>query len=308
MSLIFLLYGDNPLNAKFGLQRLLILYHGQHTQTTDLQKWIISQNDPDWRLTIIEALWTIKAKYVLRKLGLHLEALYERFVDSSNAEINLKIHPILKGLYCIIEKIDPADAKQLINYVNTMDCVSSTINQINFTDEKYLEVFILHWFSELVIEAGEWSVVKSKRNVFCKLDVILEFLKSNKPKLAEELQRIVIRFNYTSNNVTSIERKANVTDDDGLDDNDKVSKYGRQHQDAFNSNSSNGADDRYRVEQDTAGFMLIINQNEFHRDPVRKVSLGWQINYLNICCRYSGIVKPATSVTLVPIRDYDLKI
>lgn len=269
VSLIFLLYGDNPLNAKIGLQRLLILYHGQHSQTTDIQKWIGSRNDPNWRLTIIEALWTIKAKYVLQKLGLHLDDLHIRFLHPTNAEVNLNLHPVLKGLYCICEQIDLSDAKQLIYYVNSKDCGR---HQFNFADEKYLEVFLLHWLSELVIEAGEWSVVKSKRNVFCKLDVVLEFLNSNQPELAEQLRRIVIRFNFTSNNITSIERKANVTDDDRYEEkgNDKVSKCSSP--DIHNSNCENGSNDRYRVERGTAGFVLIINQIEFYRDPVKKVS------------------------------------
>lgn len=67
VSLIFLLYGDTPLKAKIGLQRLLILYHDQQSQTTDIiTNWIHSHNDSHWRSTIIEALWTIKAKHVLR--------------------------------------------------------------------------------------------------------------------------------------------------------------------------------------------------------------------------------------------------
>lgn len=266
VSLIFLLYGDNPLNAKIGLQRLLILYHGQQSQTTDIQKWIISRNDPNWRLTIIEALWTIKAKYVLQRLGLQMDDLHIRFLDY--AEVNLTIHPILKGLYYICEQIEPSEAKQLISYVNSTVCGGY---QFNFTDEKYLEVFLLHWLSELVIEAGEWSVVKSKRNVFCKLDVIFEFLKSNKPELAEKLRRIINRFNFTSNNLTSIERKANVTDDDGNDDkgNDTPTKCSGSDN---HNNVQNGTDDRYRVKRDTAGFVLIINQIDFHRDPIKKVS------------------------------------
>lgn len=47
-------------------QRLLILYHAQHTQTDIILNWIRSQNDVNWRLTIVEALWTIKAKRVLQ--------------------------------------------------------------------------------------------------------------------------------------------------------------------------------------------------------------------------------------------------
>lgn len=70
VSLIFLLYGNNPMNAKFGLQRLLILYHGQRSQTTDIHNWILSQSDSHWRQTIIEALWTIKANHVLQSVRL----------------------------------------------------------------------------------------------------------------------------------------------------------------------------------------------------------------------------------------------
>lgn len=173
---------------------------------------------------------------------------------------------MLKALYCICEQMEPIEAKELIDHVNNRDCGG---HQINFTDEKYLEVFLLHWLSELVIEAGEWSRTKSKRNVFCKVDVISEYLKSNKPILAEQLRRIVVRFNFTSDNRTSIERKKNVIDDDGQGDklNNKVSQSDDQK--TFNDES----DDKYRVDHENAGYVLIINQIEFHRDQNKRVSV-----------------------------------
>lgn len=267
----------------------MILYHGQHTQTTDIiLNWIRSQNDSHWRRTIIEALWTIKAKRALQmvrtfaslgkecvnvfwgfQLGLDLKDLRIRFLKPTNADVNLYIHPVLKALYCICEQMEPIEAKQLIDHVNNKDCGR---HQINFTDEKYLEVFLLHWISELVVEAGEWSLIKSKRNVFCKVDVILEFLNANRPDLAELLSRINVRFNFTSNNLTSVERKKNVTDDDGHDDklNNKVSQSDDQK--TFIGEATNGSDDRYRVERKSAGYVLIINQIEFYRDKIKRVS------------------------------------
>lgn len=298
MSLIFLLYGDNPANAKYGLQRLLILYHCQHSQNTDiLSNWILSRNDSNWRLTIIEALWTIKAKHVLQmvgiknrfpnngifvehfclpfQLGLDIEDLHTRFLHPSNAEVNLHIHPILKALYCICERLVPNEAKLLIDYVNSMD---GEKHPINFTDEKYLEIFLLHWLAELVIEAGEWSLTKSKRNVFCQLDSILEFLNSNKPQLGELLNRVIVRFNFTSNNVTSVERKKNVTDDDGCeDDGSAKAKRSVIAQRSVNDNFPTGSNDRYRIERDTAGYVLIINQIEFYRDSTKRVSTLSQV-------------------------------
>lgn len=268
MSLIFLLYGDTPLNAKHGLQALLISYQSQHFQSTLIQEWVLKRKDiPNWRHTLIEVLWTIKAKHVLRKLGLNLDDLHIRFLCSANAEVNLYIHPILKGLYCIVcEQLCSDEAKQLIDYVLRRHRI-----QVNFTDEKYLEVFLLHWLSELVIEAGEWSTKPSKRNVFCNVGVIFEFLNSNKPDLEEELRRIMIRFNYTSNNVTSIERKKNVTDDDGNEQ--PCAKSTKQNPILLKNNSQIGSDDKYDVNRSTAGFVLIINQIVFKRDLQRRVSV-----------------------------------
>lgn len=208
------------------------------------------------------------------QLGLDIEDLRIRFLNPANAEINLFIHPVLKALYCICEEMEPSEAKQLIEHVINKD---RGRHQINFIDEKYLEVFLLHWLSELVIEAGEWSLIKSKRNVFCQADVILEFLNSNKPQLAEQLNRIIVRFNFTSNNVTSVERKKNVTDDDGYEDKQnakvvaKVSQFDDRNN--FTTNGADDADDRYRVQRETAGYALIINQIEFYRDKVKRVSL-----------------------------------
>ncbi|XP_037036990.1 caspase-8-like isoform X2 [Bradysia coprophila] len=273
VSLIFLLHGDNPVNAKIGRQKLLILYQCQNTQTTDISDWIRSQNDSNWRYTIIEALWTIKAKHVLQKLGLDLEDLRIRFLE--HAELNLKIHPVLKVLYYICEQLVPCEARLLIDHVNSRD---GGRYPINFTDEKYLEVFLLHWLAELVIEAGEWSPMKkAKRNVFCKVDLIVEFLNSNKPDLAELLKRIYIRFNFTSNNVTSVERKKNVTDVDGQEDtapNAKASgQDARKNAVENSSNESDPSDNKYVIEQKTAGHVLIINQIDFYRDKIKRSNL-----------------------------------
>lgn len=203
-----------------------------------------------------------------------MQDLHERFLSPTNAEINLYIHPILKGIYCICEQVEPNEAKLLIEHVNGSDCGK---HQINFTDEKYLEVFLLHWLSELVIEAGEWSFVKSKRNVFCKVDVILEFLDSHKPDLAQQLRRIIVRFNFTSHNVTSVDRKKTVTDDDGHDDevkqNGKVSLLDDQKSFSKIPENISDDDDRYRVQQQTAGYVLIINQITFYRDAIKRVSV-----------------------------------
>lgn len=188
----------------------------------------------------------------------------------SYAEVNLYIHPILKGLYSVCEQLDLSEAKLLIDYVNRKECKSA----INFTDEKYLEVFLLHWLSELIIQSGEWSRVKSKRNVFCKVDAILAFLDANnKPKLAEQLRRMVVRFNFSSNNVTSIDRKKNVTDDDGQEGKQNANASPLDDQKRFNNHSENGSDDRYLVRYETAGYALIINQIEFYRDEFKRVSV-----------------------------------
>ncbi|KAJ6636162.1 Caspase-8 [Pseudolycoriella hygida] len=273
-SIIFLLYGDNPVNAKIGLQRLLVLYHAQNSQTTDIiTQWILSQNDSQWRTKIVEILWTIKAKHVLQSLGLEVQDLQERFLDPSalrNAEISLQIHPILKGLYCICEQLEPIEAKQLIEFVYSKDDKSQ---RINFADERYLEVFLLHWLSELVIEAGQWFTDKTKRNVFCNVEVIIEFLNLNKPNLAKLLRNIVIRFNFTSNNRLPVDRKKNVTDDDGNDDHLKSKKSQSTEERPLvqsDRNIQNGNDnaDRYRVERGTAGYVLIINQDHLPAKPL----------------------------------------
>ncbi len=215
------------------------------------------------------------------QLGLDIEDLHIRFLNPSNAEVNLYIHPILKGLYCICEQITPSEARLLIDHVNNEG--DGSRHSFNFTDEKYLEVFLLHWLAELVIAAGEWSLIKSKRNVFCNVDLIMGFLNGNKPELAEQLRRIIIRFNYTSNNVTSVERKKNVTDDDGHEDkqrNVKVSKEDGQKNNG-DSNSLNGIDDdKYLVRRGTAGYVLIINQIVFYRDEIKRVSVTCRVTNL----------------------------
>lgn len=205
------------------------------------------------------------------QLGLELEDLRSRFLDPENAEVNLHIHPILKGLYCICERIVPSDAKLLIDFVTNKD---SGRHPINFTDEKYLEIFLLHWLAELVIEAGEWSPTKAKRNVFCQLDSILEFLKVHQPTLADLLQRIVVRFNFTARNVVSVERKTIVTDVEEKSNakSTRIRENNSHQVGGCEDYSSNGWEDKYRVERETAGYVLIINQVEFYADKYKTVS------------------------------------
>lgn len=179
---------------------------------------------------------------------------------------------MLKGLYYICEQIEPSEAGLLIDHVSRSD---GGRFPINFTDEKYLEVFLLHWLAELVIEAGEWSLMnKSKRNVFCQVDLILEFLNANKPELADVLKRISIRFNFTSNNVTSVERKKIGNDVDG---HETSRQEDRKWVVESPSTASNDYDNKYHIKRGTVGHVLIINQIEFYRDKVKRVSTGHRV-------------------------------
>lgn len=238
----------------------MTMFNSQNDDSQILYDFATITHDDDWKLPLIEALAIIQANRVIRKLGLDKEEIYEMFLPLT-PELSTNIHPILKILYKICEVLTPAEAGKLLS-INK----NSTLR---FYDESYLEVFFLDWISKDIIAIGD--VLKKKPP---NLDELVEYFKFNgKIGLYDLTLSAISRFNE------NIRARSNVND----------SALGTFSTDmsrsrSFDKNDSlhlEEADLSYKIGYETAGYLLIINQMEFHRetDPELQVLLEF----------YSGI-------------------
>lgn len=272
MSIIFLICGYDKNYAKVATQQLTIgSFNEQSTATTFLYDWL--NKIPNWKDTILEALCIIQAKHILHKLGLNYNELYVNYLPDIN-ETQLFIHPVLKCLYKICEQFLPEQTKNLILYIQKMYPVA---NELKFTNYNYLEIYLLHWISESLIDIGEWQPGKMKENVrvqFCNVEPITQFLKQNEfNSLYDQLKNISIRLNFTTNNIINKDKNnkeklkegknklSNEKDNNNnICDDIKIRNFFNDGK-SIDENLTNY--DRYLIRKESIGYALIINQMEF---------------------------------------------
>uniref|UniRef100_W8AV04 Caspase-8 n=1 Tax=Ceratitis capitata TaxID=7213 RepID=W8AV04_CERCA len=262
VSLGFLLFGDDRTNAEFALQKLLILSNTHKTGGcggADLLSKYISVNPRNWRAQLVEALAIIGARRVLRKLGFDWNELHQHYLPHIG-ELSLHIHPLLKALYRVCERLKPAQAGQLVLRVNEQRKGSD--DHLRFYDFAYLEIFLLDWISRRIIILGDR--VANGADV----DVLLEFFKFND---MDALKTLLIE---TIVNNAEKGGMRNTTADQISTDN-KAAASGSQQiykpvKESATSTSIRSCDltisDRYEVRRERAGILLIINQLEFFRE------------------------------------------
>lgn len=264
--MLFLLYGHSSMHAKYALQCIVIGTNAPPNMTTTyLSDWARSMTgNPYWKLLLIEALATINAIFVLRKLGLHIQEVHERFLPH-RADCNVYLHPILKCLYHMCEDMQPTETQRLIESVQ---------NEIEteMTNENYLyaEVHLLRWLSEGVIIAGDWSQPARNRTVHCDMHAVLGAFKAadecRLDRWKDALQTAVTLLNCTTKNYR--EKKTKIEKDMKSTKDADCEGEGNQN---FNVPPRDRLDDGdiYRIRKESAGLMLLINQRKFRPNGVR---------------------------------------
>lgn len=272
VSLLFLCYGGTEQNlAKIALQKLLT---GQYTaSTTFLSDWAsnMAVATTDWKHVLVEALCIIKANFVLLKLGFSLFELNAHYLPHQ-METNLHVHPVAKGLYFVCEQMTKPEATAMINHVESAECPNA--RGIRF-DEQYLEVYLLKWLSEGIIDAGDWTYNGPTRNRqnHCNVSRILAYLKvAEKQSLYDALQRVSIRMNFTSRNVITggkdSGKKIAVDEDTFVAKGNPAASQPKQCNNVETSSTMNDAPmvsklGEYVIRSDHVGHVLIINQKNF---------------------------------------------
>lgn len=264
---MFLLLGKNKNDARYSIQRLCIGMK-DHTRTIKyLYEWAISARNEEWRLTLVEALLIIKANRVLRKLGLNVNELTSRFMPS-NPLMNIHVHPILKCLLYVCEQLEPNEASQMIQNID-----QNNVEEHLTCCNKYLEISMLRWISTGIIDVGDWIAEKEARDrqIHCNVKPIVSFLKSIQKEMQKNiLQEAEKQFNFTSNNRIGKEKNKKLVES-------KCVKNKEKNEMDFEGDNKillnviqmpSSESDRYILKPESAGILLIINQRDFHYNPI----------------------------------------
>ncbi|XP_037815847.1 LOW QUALITY PROTEIN: caspase-8-like [Lucilia sericata] len=273
VSLSFLLFGADSNAYGYILQKLII--NNNHLRgglgatgqlvTSGILTNYANINPETWRLHLVEALAIIRAKRVLRKLGLLWQEIYHHYLPHV-AEISVYVHPLLKVLYKIAERLTPEQAGRLIHYIHTKydEC-----QHLRFYDYSYLEVFFLNWLTKGVIAVGNRNLENSN------IQILIEFFKFNDMDSFKDL--LLETINQQLDNVT-INQEQQAVNNDRLEEQpevDKDSGISVSHDSCTTTQLSEvkaelsgdfDAAERYKITKENAGYILIINQNTFYEE------------------------------------------
>lgn len=295
VSLGFLLYGRERGHSEFILQKLIVLsknppkgkgLNGQQpVVTSDILRNYATINPNSWKVHIIEALAIIRAKRVLRKLGFMYQEIHEHYLPHI-AEISSYIHPLLKALYKISERLTPAQAGRLIAKVNDTH-LSSDTQHLRFYDTSYLEVFLLDWMTKRVISIGDQNLRDAN------VQVLIEYFKFNdldsmsstlvetiNQNTKDECSSYINAASSTPLPSSNVNKSKTFKDSGAVMSQEMAASFNGHEEQPLCSNENDTLEDeydapeRYAVSREKAGYILIINQSEFYEetDPELKVS------------------------------------
>lgn len=222
------------------MQTITIASRTPEEETHFLFDWKNQVAGSEWNSELLEALLIIQANLCLVKCGLDDDELRERFLPHV-VELASAVHPVLKGLYQLCEKMDDGVTEKVIEYLKKNHAVAAT-------DSRFFELVISELISAGVVKLGSKSAGEE-----CDLLLLIACFKSiDLYDLAEFCKRIGNGFNK------ELTKKQNQSDNVQSSSNFKqIPKVDeQQHLDS----------DRYFILKQTAGVILIINQFKFYRD------------------------------------------
>ncbi|XP_037930832.1 caspase-8 [Teleopsis dalmanni] len=253
VSLSLLLFGVSRSSASFALQKLIIHFNSQFGTVIGLLREYTTVNLDNWRGCVVEALAIIDAKRVLRKLGFKWEEIREYYLPNV-AELSLQIHPLLKALYNMCERLTPEQAGQLILNINEQH--KKLENHLRFYDFEYLEIFLLDWITVNIIDIGD------DRSENVNIQVLLEFFIINDMDEIKTLLLQTIRSN--ANSTPTIENR-------GFYQKDSASAINTEKVSDIELLPKTNLDKCYVVERNQAGYILIINQKNFYKEESKEL-------------------------------------
>lgn len=228
----------------------------------------------NWKKHVVEALAIIRAKRVLHKLGLNWSSIYHEFLPHV-AEISVNIHPLLKALYKICERLSLNQAGRLINHINSKyDCPT-----IRFYDgESHLEIFILNWISHRIIAVGDYYLAG------CDVQCLIEYFKFNDMDSMKDILLVTINQNLKDAEQPAEGVNRNVGSSGSFND----SGFSMSHDMCEGLNVEKqitpnailpiaeeyDAGERYVIRPERAGYLVIINQKTFYKEEDEKFKVS----------------------------------
>lgn len=281
----FLLYGRERSHSEFILQKLLVLsknppkgkgtlvaVNGAVQAGSDILQKYATINVNTWRLHIVEALAIIKAKKVLRKLGFGWQELQDHYLPHI-PELSIHIHPLLKALYNVCERLTIVQASRMVIKINEMHLPQES-QQFRFYDYSQLEVFLLFWMTQRIVFIGDQNLEGVN------VQILLSYFKLNEMDSAKSILVDTINHNsqhevpgyvpVAAGNNASVNPVDETNKDSGaiMDSLEMISDELAQLNVGVEEQQQEEIDstERYVIRREHAGFIVIINQSEFYED------------------------------------------
>ncbi|XP_017871677.1 PREDICTED: caspase-8 [Drosophila arizonae] len=282
VSLAFLLFGDQHALATYILQRLLALMRAPPADQlhSDLLRQYAQTNPANWRGHLVEALCIINARQVLRKLGFCWAELHLHYLPHV-LELTLHVHPLLKALYNVCEQLTVAQSGRLVLDINDKLARRRTSGEhdepLRFYDYSYLEIFLLDWLTRHHLRLGDIDAIGSD------VQLLIEYFKFND---LNSLATLLIQTVNTSANESSSHSPVNKYNTDDLESTPVALSAGgaapflaetsgptpcTAPAAPSSSISRHRRSNALQVHRDRAGILLIINQQNFHRNVSEKL-------------------------------------
>lgn len=207
-----------------------------------------SRRSACWSEKLIESLCIAQCNHILLKLGLNLEKLAV-FHFPKRAEITTHVHPVMKLLYLVCEKMTVTESKDLMIRINNLH--ASQLSTLN--EDRPLEVHFLHCISQKL-----FCVFDKQPNLQLLIDLLKEmdnldmydFVKSNCDRITR----------------ASLEKRP-PTPMVVPDQNPGISSSLVQPITSNNITQVKLGIECYHIDRTRPGVLLIINQFKFYADP-----------------------------------------
>ncbi|KXJ71641.1 hypothetical protein RP20_CCG020065 [Aedes albopictus] len=242
VSLLFLLYGHR--NPKYLLQILTVATRAPEARTQFLSEWtnvVVKHEQPSnrWQSELLEGLAIVQANLCLLKCGFDDEELHDQFLPHI-AELATHVHPVLKGLLLLCEKMDRATGGRLVDYLK-QNCASTV------TDSEYLEMVMLE-----LIEQGRIKLGSKQSSQACDLSNLIAAFKGMELEALKDFCK-------------SIESNFNKDLQPGQNQSDNAKSTQVAEAKAQVAENTDHLE-KYVITWKNAGLILIVNQFTFFRD------------------------------------------
>lgn len=266
VSMLFLLCGADRIRSKVVIQQIIIASYDKQQKTTFLKTWASENVTTNWKDTLLEALCIIQAKTVIRKLGIDVSDLEERFLPRNPVNA-LFIHPIIKLLYYVCDKLTINQTNMFIEQIKRK---YPSVRDFSYNDNgENLEVYLLYWIWEDVISIGQISTTENPEQTYqsrpCNLEPIVEYLKQAEMDTVQDVVKDVThKFNceQSMGKVETIAMRKTQMDDKRATEME-MSDVSRSFDERTHTVDAKHS---YKLRKEYAGHVLIINQLSFYHD------------------------------------------